>query len=264
MKGVIIYYSNTGNTKIICEYIQKKVTKLQLELFDILKDDISSLAEYDVAGFAFFTDAMKPSKIFLDYVRKLKDTKGKHAFSVNTYGLMSGKAAKIMYNTLKKADMIVIGSHSLHTPENNAPMILGGNASEKSPDDKERAAFENFIAELNAQIDNIINHNPVKSSKPKIGLMNSLIPAGIDFTKFISGEVKMQVDKSKCKKCGVCAQVCPVKTISMKEEVTIDNTNCQKCWSCYNHCFSQAIYTGKYKGEGQYPKPISEFAEKWK
>jgi flavodoxin/NAD-dependent dihydropyrimidine dehydrogenase PreA subunit len=264
MKAAIIYYSNTGNTKMICNYIKNKVKNVDFELIDMIHDGINSIVEYDLVGFAFFADAMKPSKIFLDYVKQLNDVEGKYAFIINTYGFIGGKSAKIMYNAIKERGITVIGMHSIHTPENYPPMILQGRGFTDHPNEKEKRELNEFLLHLDDLISNIRNHKAVIEVKPKLRFIDAIMPGNIDFfSGFITGEVKMHVDKSKCKKCGICVKVCPVHAISLQKEIAINNSVCQKCWSCYNHCPGKAIYTGKYTGEGQYPKPIDEYVSKW-
>lgn len=37
MRGVICYYSGSGNTKLACRYIAKRLKQIQVDLFDITK-----------------------------------------------------------------------------------------------------------------------------------------------------------------------------------------------------------------------------------
>ena len=96
LKGAILYYSNTGNTRLACEYIKAKITRAELELIDIMRSDVNSLQPFDVVGFAFFTDTWRPPGLFLHKVDALADTQGKPAFSLNTYGCLTGRSAPIM------------------------------------------------------------------------------------------------------------------------------------------------------------------------
>jgi ferredoxin len=49
------------------------------------------------------------------------------------------------------------------------------------------------------------------------------------------------VDKSKCKKCGLCASSCPVKAIKLIEFPVHDENKCVHCMMCMNMCPMGAI-----------------------
>lgn len=61
LKGTLLYYFNTGNTRSACEYLSARISRARFELADIVRSDIGSLVRYDVIGFAFSTDAWQPS-----------------------------------------------------------------------------------------------------------------------------------------------------------------------------------------------------------
>jgi heterodisulfide reductase subunit A-like polyferredoxin len=72
------------------------------------------------------------------------------------------------------------------------------------------------------------------------------------------------VDAELCKECHTCEKLCPYKAIKLNPKPVFDMTRCYGCWSCYNHCPNKAIYTRKYRGAGQYPKPIEQLKNKLK
>lgn len=84
MKGAIIYYSNTGNTKLACEYIQKKSGNIRFDLIDMVREKNADLSDYELLGFAFFADTWQPPKLFVRYVESLRGASGKFAFCFHT------------------------------------------------------------------------------------------------------------------------------------------------------------------------------------
>ncbi|MEG0177232.1 NADH-quinone oxidoreductase subunit NuoF [Anaerorhabdus sp.] len=59
--------------------------------------------------------------------------------------------------------------------------------------------------------------------------------------------LQYKVDPEKCRKCSMCAKVCPVGAISGvpgKEAYSIDVSKCIKCGACFTTCRFQAIERG--------------------
>jgi flavodoxin len=56
MKGLICYYSGSVNTKLACQYLAGNITNAKFDFFNAVTDSDPQLNEYDVVGFATFTD----------------------------------------------------------------------------------------------------------------------------------------------------------------------------------------------------------------
>lgn len=262
MKGAIVYYSLTGNTLLACKHIQSKLS-IKLDLLNMLQCDIETLDDYDVIGFAFFTDSWQPPKILTEYIEHMKSPANKYSFIFNTYGCISGKSISTVYRLLHKKGIKIIATHSLHTPENYPPMIASGKGYELYPKNTDMKAFYSFIQKLNDSLLILENKGQIPEAKLHIGLLNRILPSSPTvFTRFLFGAAEMKIDYEKCIKCGLCQKNCPIQCITIKEQVSIDNSSCQKCWSCYNHCPKNAITYGQYRGQGQYRKPSELYNNK--
>ena len=262
LSGAILYHSNTGNTLAACRYVQKHIQCANLDLIDMMRCGQMSLAKYSVVGFAFFTDTWRPPALFLSRCAALSDAAGKAAFSLNTYGCISGQSARIMCRTLNDMGMTVVGAHSLHTPENYPPMVAGGHAYAESPNEKELAQFDAFIHTLDERFAAMEATGAAPAVRAKVGL-NALVPAHADkLMNLVFGRTAMQVDAERCVCCGKCASLCPAGAISMQPHAVIGPEKCTHCWSCYNHCPRQAVYSGKFTGQGQYPSPPDAYLKK--
>ncbi|MCX6004639.1 MAG: hypothetical protein NT082_03100 [Chloroflexi bacterium] len=51
LKGIICYYSGSGNTRLACQYIQSNIKNVKFDLFNIARSGIPDLGVYDVVGF---------------------------------------------------------------------------------------------------------------------------------------------------------------------------------------------------------------------
>jgi len=261
VKGIICYYSGSGNTALACRYLAAKVEDIEFDLIDITEAEAIDTGAYDVVGFAAFADFFGPSQVFLDFVDRLPQQDGKLAFVFNTYGGVSGRTLRTMERAVASMGFRVVAGHALHTPESYTPMIVKGRGAEQSPSTKEMAAFDTFISELRRRL---LDSQPELSDAGKrvrISFLNSLMPSRPRTTARKDMGDKF-VDEALCTECGICEKGCPYGAIRLDPRPVFDMNRCYGCWSCYNHCPEKAIYTKKFRGKGHYPRPSKLLKEK--
>ncbi|MBN2006997.1 MAG: EFR1 family ferrodoxin [Anaerolineae bacterium] len=261
VRGVLYYYSGSGNTRLACQYLAKKIQSVEFDLVDILAEKALDAGLYDVIGLAAFTDFLGPPYRFKTFVAGLPDVAGKAAFVFNTYGLMSGKTLPGMKKLAEARGLRVVNGHSLHTPENYPPNVAHGPAMDQAPDPNEMALFEDFIAELDEQLPKAVADPSMSGFKIRLSLLETLIPK-IPRTYARRDMGAKFVDAALCIGCGSCAKGCPYGAIKMANVVApqtalpiFDEKLCYGCWRCFNRCPKKAIYTRKFRGEGHYPAP---------
>jgi ferredoxin len=264
MKGIICYYSGTGNTKLACRYIQDKLHDTQLDLFDIARDGTPDLHEYGLVAFATFTDYLGPPFLMKRFIEDLPDQDRKPCFVFNTFGFMSGKTLPSLGKWATAKGFNVFMGHSLHTPESFPPMIIRGKGYIDAPNDKELAKFEAFILKLRTQVRLRVweGKEPVHE-KLQAGIIGLIVPMP-KRTKSRIGMGKKFVDFDRCVECGICQDSCPYGAITMDPKPAFDQKKCYGCWSCFNHCPKKAIYTTAVKGQGHYPHPHKNLRRKLK
>jgi len=198
MKGIICYYSGSGNTKLASQYIAKNIKNIEFDLFNIVKADVPDLETYNVVGFATFTDFLGPSYLVRTFIEKFPHQNNKPAFVFNTYGYISGKTLRILGELVTAKGFKVIAGHSLHAPESYPPMIARGKGNEQAPNEKEMNDFDGFISELEQLLNYLKEGKEIKGKKVSIGLLNSLLPT-FSRTKARKDMGEKYVDESLCK-----------------------------------------------------------------
>ncbi len=261
MKGIICYYSGSGNTKLACEYIKNRIKNADIELYNIVKSETPDLDTYDIVGFATFTDFSGPPQLMCTFLDGMKDYPEKTAFIFNTYGFISGKTLKRLKVLVQSKKFNIVAEHTLKTPESYPPQRKRGYAADDCPNGKHMGAFNSFITNLDRLIQNINTGQTVKPIKFKGRFVDLLLPS-FGRTKAKKDFGIQEVNKEKCTECGVCAKGCPYEAITLDPNPVFDHEKCFGCWYCYNHCKSKAIFTPKFDGDFQYPKPIKELVEK--
>lgn len=262
MKGLICYYSGTGNTKLACGYIASGVKNCTWTMHDLVKDGVPDIGGYDIVGFAAWADFFGAPKIMKNYIGQLNG-KGKSAFVFNTYGNLNGRTLVMLKSLVAGSGFKVVAHHALHTPENVPILIMAGMTREDAPYPAEMVKFNDFIGKLDAWC---AEFN--RTGKPGTNINRSSISDffKISFPRTLSKYFmgKKFVDKETCTKCGLCEKVCPYKAIKLDDYPVFDERKCNGCWACYNRCPQKSIYTKKYKGVGHYQSPNDKVREKLK
>ncbi len=261
MKGIVCYYSGSGNTRLASQYIVKNVESTEFDLFDVVKDGTPDLEKYDVVGFATFTDFWGPPYLFQTFIESLPRQNDKPAFVFNTYGFISAKTLKVLDEWVTARGFKVVAGHSLHTPESYPPMIARGMGYAQAPNKREMKNLNGFISGLDQLLNHLREGKEIKRRKPRIGFVNSLLPM-LPRTQARKDMGEKYVDELLCTECGLCEKNCPYKAIKLSPKPVFDMDECYGCWACYNHCPQKAIYTTKYRGVAHYPQPVDVLREK--
>ena len=259
MKGIIAYYSSTGNTRLACRYIASRL-QVPFDLVDVVEERQVDLAPYDVVGFATFTDFGGPPYLFQAFMEGLPQQQDKLAFVFNTYGAVSLKTLRILQRTVAAKGFTVIAGHSLKTPESHPPTIARGQGSEEMPDEERMRALDAFISELGQLLEQAREGQPIEGKRVRIGFLNSLVPS-IPRTMARRDMGEKYIDEALCTECGACQKGCPYEAIRLAPKPVFDMDKCYGCWRCYHRCPEHAIYTRRFRGGPFYPRPSDRLRE---
>lgn len=261
MKGAIYYYTGTGNTKLACCSIAENINHIDFDLIDITTSKNPNLSKYEVVGFASPTFYMGIPKIFKDFLFGIKEQDKKPAFILNTFGMMQGKALKLMNKIISNNGFEIIAAGSLHMPESYPVFIAKGWGEVNRPNEQQVHDFQRFIADLSSKLENLKRGEMPPEIKISVGFLNNIIPVS-SREKIIKQMGELKVDTALCSGCGVCVKVCPYGAVSQNSYPIVEQNKCWGCWKCYNHCPQKAIYTDRIKSDFQYHGPDNELSEK--
>ena len=61
--------------------------------------------------------------------------------------------------------------------------------------------------------------------------------------RYLKDVVTLALDKSKCRGCGVCVDVCPHQILAMNHKTVriLDRDGCMECGACARNCVTGAI-----------------------
>lgn len=241
---MILYFSGTGNSKYVADYLADKLQDEVISLGDMLKNDLSKVIKSEkpfvwiAPIYAWrFPDAVD------ELFRKIDFQGSKKFYFVATMGGDSGNCEKVCRKRVRDKGMTFGGFADVIMPDN----YFGGFniKNEQEMVDIVKAAHPTLhkIAETIKSGDAL--NIRVKSSAG--GLKSGLVNYG--FCKYMLSNMKYTVSEN-CTGCGKCEKLCPVNNIEMLNGKPQFSNKCMSCYACIHRCPEKAINLGK-KTEGK-------------
>ena len=222
MKSIIIYYSQTGNTRKVARAIHRGMGHLveQCDFIHVKDADPQALDQYDLIGLGspIWMGGFPPNmRIF---VEKIPEQKGKHIFSFNTHGVMPELYFPSVTRKLKGKGFTVIGTRDWYGDHNYqlapVPYFTAGH-----PDDidlKEAETFGKEMVETSRRISagetNLMPPLPELELTPQLLVLLEFYQAGNN------PHGRLEYDRSKCiyPKCRLCVDNCLMGYIDLSTD----------------------------------------------
>lgn len=247
---MIFYYSGCGNSRWVAGELAKATGEDLAFIPDLQRDGIGrySFSADETAGFVFPVYAWAAPRLVEEFVLDTK-WEGRPAYTwfACTCGDDSGMTYRTFARTLSRAGLQADGKFCFLMPET---YLCFPGFSLDSPENAERkiAGTRARLAETAEAIrgrrqttDMIVGSFPrFKSYVIRPAFIRLISDAGYRSTE-------------SCNGCGLCAKVCPLKNIVMKDGHPAWQGHCTQCMACYHHCPKNAIhYRRMTEGKGQY------------
>ena len=273
---MIFYFSGTGNTKWAASKLASATHEDLISIAPYMRADDSShtlaepfiLKEKERLGFVLPVHVWRFPKLVREFIGKMKvqraesDAAGSQTFAycVCTAGDSIGLTIENLNEVISQNPSLqalgitkVSSSYSLIMPES----YVGLPFMDVDPKEKEIRKKSKSAQELAVICEEIFDR--------KEGV-NQLVKGPIPwfFTKVVGGffenvlitDKRFHVEKDKCVKCGICANVCPVGDIKGghgEYPEWLHHKDCLTCFTCYHHCPHHAIEFGNQtQKKGQY------------
>lgn len=279
---MIFYFSGTGNTKWAASRLAAATHEELVSIAEYMRGDDTNhnlaepfnLKEDERLGFVFPVHGWRVPRLVREFISKMKVKREvaqedalpieeghvPFAYCLCTAGDSIGLTIENLNDTIaSNAYLQAIGishvasSYSLIMPES----YVGLPFMDVDPKEREIRKKEEAAQELAVVCEEIFNRKEGVSRlvKGPIPWFFTKVVGGF-FEKVLITDKRFHVDKDRCVKCGICANVCPVGDIkgghgSFPE--WLHHKDCLTCFTCYHHCPHHAIEFGhQTQKKGQY------------
>lgn len=263
MKSIVIYFSQTGNTRKLAGAIRAGMSE-RGETCDIarLRDiDTADLAPYDLIGIgAPVWHRREPANLmnFIEYT--MNNVEGKHGFAFCTHGLLPGRFLARVVSMMKQKGLTIIGWNNWYSsvtmPEKPKPYFTDGHPDEI--DLAEARAFGREMADRSRRI--YAGETQLVPDLPRGHDYDELYPGRgsswqlkkgrpapgpdaerLEQTGLRSFDFRFNREKCLYPKCTLCIDNCPTNSIDMAADPPIIRKRCDRCWYCEQICPRGAI-----------------------
>ena len=253
---MILYFTGTGNSKFVADYLAEKLDDETISLNKIIKNgeklNCSSEKPYVIVAPIY---AWRLPAVVEETITNSQLDGCKNVYCIVTMGENSGNADKYIKKIISDKGMSFTGYIGVAMQNNYLFM-------EKMPKPREAAkALNSVILKLDKIAAAINAGQPLEKDDktPMAALMSGVVNMG--FNRFMVKKQELKAD-SDCISCGKCAQLCPVNNIDMSEGKPSFKGNCCGCLACLHHCPKQAINVkNQTQDKGRYICP--EYSD-WK
>jgi len=242
-KGLVLWYSQSGNTKRYALLITKiwEQQGLKVDAMEYREIKMESLPEYDIIMIGapvYYYDT--PDNV-REWLEKIPCINGTAVCSFVSYGGPEGNqhnAATTILEMLADKGGIPVGidyymnMSSAPFPEWDGPgqmehKHLPDEDTFKRVRDYAVLCIENTKADKALETDRRFAIREIWTYIPLIGM-----------SKLYFGD--HYIDKEKCINCGICEKVCPAGAISPSFQ-EVKSGKCLLCFGCFNNCPEQAV-----------------------
>ena len=254
MKSIVIYYSQTGNTKKIAQAIHTGMSDLsaQCDIARLQDVDTEDLTKYDLIGLGAPVWHRREPAHEMNFIEYTMDSvEGKQGFAFCTHGLLPGRFLARVVPIMTQRGIIVVGWNnwycSVTMPEKPKPYFTDGHPDEI--DLNEAKSFGREMVERSRRI--YAGETQLIPTLPKGREYDELYP-GTESLRRINLEklgwvdlrnFDFKVNKEKCMypKCTVCIDNCPTHSINLSVSPPVFRKSCDRCWFCEQICPRGAI-----------------------
>ncbi len=230
----IYYFSGTGNTLLIVRELAAALSErgVAVRIFPLEKADPRAMRLSGALGLAFPVAAQSTFPFVWRFIEGLPPGEGRGVFMADTLAGFSGGIVGPLRRTLAQKGYRPLGAAEIVMPSNFFPGRRDP-AKEAAAIRAGRLAARRFAESLGAG----------KGRWGRVPLVSDLVcrfSRSALLWKGLRRFFPLAVDPARCTRCGLCARLCPVGNIALKD-LPVFAGRCELCLRCRSFCPASAI-----------------------
>jgi ferredoxin len=257
VKLLILYFSGTGNTHWVAQYIHNHLMgqKIEIELGSIETVSPEKILEFDILIFGFPVYACDSPGIVQKFIERIPSVENKGFFLFCTKGLTAGNALRRNSKRLIKQGYIPLGFTSIIMPGSDGITFMKKNSrfvkKSKNMDFEHMKKADRFIKKIQDIVIKLNNGDSIQTFRHALPfnfftLLFLIDPLLVLMYGWIENSLKKKLFADEnCNQCKICVKICPSHNISLLDSKTTFSDKCILCMRCINQCPQEAIQIGK-------------------
>lgn len=249
MSAIVYWFSGTGNSLHAARRSAEKLEDVEfVSIAEAMRtDEPPRVAE--VTGLAFPVYAWGPPAIVERFLQRLPGEGAGYVFGVFTCGSSAGATGTITQDLLRQRGLDLHASWVVKMVENYPPF---GGAPEVDRQRARLAAADEHLSRIAQAVAARDTNNPARPNW-FLGWLGGLIRP-LFLKSLGKADRKFRAD-DKCTSCGLCAKICPVGDIELRDGRPHWRGYCEQCYACFHFCPVQAIQRKKTENQVRYHHP---------
>lgn len=253
MRACLIYFSQTGNTRLVAEAIQEALASTSgfCAIYRLEETDPAELVRYDLVGLGcpafYFREPINVRSFLLEIPRQETNGRPKPFFVFVTHGGTPGDVFSRIKRLAAGRGLATIGAFGCLGVDtfppyaDRRPLIAQGH-----PDSADLQKARIFAADMARRAAYFLKAEAYPETRVPGSLATRFASGlfssrGLRFMERYGLLPHKKVDDRLCVRCGLCVQACPQGIIRMKGLPAISPKGCIYCYHCHRTCPQAAI-----------------------